>query len=171
MISNLDKSQFSINGEIGLPENYPVPSDIDNLLFYIQRNLNKNTVVYALNKKSDGLIDEHYPMRVFWIKYTDGGNQEELNYIQTKAFGYSSEKITNSTFEFKMDSYHKLRFFIAHTPENQHHIVTRINGQDAKLNNIYVYANEFGLFPKVEYIELYGLELNSNFPVYQKILI
>lgn len=171
MISNLDKSQFSINGEVGLPENYPVPKNIDNLLFYIQRNLNKNTVVYALNLDPNGCINEHFPMKVFWIKYTDGGVREELNYIQTKAFGYSSTKINNNTFEFKMDSYHDLRFFIAKDKNNSHNIITKVNGADARLNNIYVYANEFGLFPKVEYIELYGHYTESSFPAYQKILI
>ncbi len=171
MITNLDKSQYSINGERGLPENYPIPQDIDNLLFYIQRNLNKNTVVYALNTDKHGIIDEKYPMRVFWIKYTDGGVKEELNFIQHKAFGYSALKINSKTFEFRMESYSDLRFFIGESDKGLTQIVTKINGEDAELNNIYVYANEFGLFPKVEYFELYGRSLDTGFPCYQKILI
>ena len=145
MLTNLDKSHCQINGERGLPENYPVPNGIDNLLFYIQRNLNMNTVIYALNRQLNGMIDEVYPMKVFWIKYTDGGVKAELNYIQTKAFGYTSKKINNSTFEIQMDSYHELRFFLA-TDESgtSCDIITKINGADSRLKNIYVYANEFG---------------------------
>jgi len=171
MITNLDKSQFAINGERGLPENYPVPRDIDNLLFYIQRNLNTNTVVYALNTTPDGMINETYPMKVFWIKYTVGGIREELNFIQNKAFGYSASKINTHTFEFRMDSHKELRFFITKPSDRPASIITKINKEDAVLNNIYVYANEFGLFPKVEYIELYGQSLASEMPLYQKILI
>ncbi len=171
MLTELNKSQFTIQGERGLPETYPVPQNIDNLLFYIQRNLNTNTVVYALNEGVTGSINEDYPMRVFWIKYSAGGTREALNYIQTKAFGYSASKISNGLYEFNMDSYHVLRFFIVKNVQDQYQIITKMNGQDAQLHNIYVYANEFGLFPKVEYIELYGTDVLTQFPTYQKILI
>jgi hypothetical protein len=171
MLKDFDKSQYSVFGERGLPEHYPIPSNIDNLLFYIQRNLNKNTIVYALNIDNDGIINEKYPMKVFWIKYTDGGIRQELNYLQHKAFGYSAHAINNHTYEFRMDSYHRLRFFIAKFEDGTHKIITKINGVDAKLNNIYVFANEFGLFPKVEYIELYGQSPDNGFPCYEKISI
>lgn len=171
MLTEFDKSQYRIYGEIGLPESYPVPQNIDKLLFYIQRNLNMNTVVYSLNTDRYGIIDEHFPMKVFWIKYTDGGVRQELNSIQTKAFGYSSKKITSETYEFRMESYLQMRFFIAPVQDGRFGIVTKINGSDAVLNNIYVFANEFGLFPKVEYIELYGQNMTNGFPCYQKILI
>lgn len=171
MITDFDKSQYAIEGERGLPENYPVPKNIDRLLFYIQRNLNKNTVVYSLNINQNGFINECFPMQVFWIKYTDGGVREELNYIQNKAFGYVSSKINNESFEFYMESYPGLRFFIGRDNNGEFNIFTRIAGNEAILNNIYVFANEFGLFPKVEYIELYGKSKDDGFPCYQKILI
>ena len=46
-----------------------------------------------------------------------------------------------------------------------------INRRKAKLKNIYVYAHELGVFPDVKFIELYGEELGSSIPVYQKIMI
>jgi len=171
MLTEFDRSQFAIHGEVGLPEYYPTPKNIDKLLFYIQRNLNMNTVVYTLNDNRDGFVDDSYPMQVFWIKYTDGGIKQQLNTIQKRAFGYSSKKINNDTFEFRMESYLKMRFFIAHMEDESYSVITKINGQDARLHNIYVFANEFGIFPKVEYIELFGYNLSNDFPSYQKILI
>ena len=171
MLTNLDKSQFKIAGEVGLPEHYPIPNGIDNLLFYIQRNLNKNTVVYALNFNQDGTINENFPMNLFWIKYTQGGSREELNFIQTKAFGYSSKKINNVSFEFQMDSYPALRFFVGKDINENYQVYMNVEGYEIILSNIYVYANEFGLFPKVEYIELYGVIKDSKFPCYKKIVI
>ena len=171
MLTNLDKSQFSLKGERGLPEHYPVPDQIDNLLFYIQRNLNKNTIVYALNINTKGSINEIYPMKVFWIKYTDGGVKAELNFIQNKAFGYTSEKINDDAFNFHMDSYPALKFYIARKEGGNFQIVSNIQGKKAILSNIYVFANELGLFPKVEYIELYGTYIENDFPCYEKILI
>ncbi|MBT8231755.1 MAG: DUF4833 domain-containing protein [Saprospiraceae bacterium] len=171
MFKKLDKSQFKVIGEKGLPEHYPIPKNIAGLLFYIQRNLNKNTVVYAINKDANGYLNETFPMKVFWIKYDNGAVIAELNKLQTKAFGYSSKKINNTTFEFVMDSHKQLRFFIAQNEQNEFNIITKINSKDALLSNIYVYANEFGLFPKVEYIELYGNHIDSDLPSYEKILI
>lgn len=171
MLSDLDKSKFTIKGERGLPEGYPVPHDIEGLLFYIQRNLNKNTIVYSLNFNPDGFLNENFPMNVFWIKYTEGGIKTKLNYLQTKAFGYTSRKIDNTTFEFTMDSYKKLKFFIAKNEQNEYNIISKVNNVDARLTNIYVYANEFGLFPKMEYIEMYGHYMNNDFPCYEKIAI
>ena len=173
MLSGLDKSQFALIGEHGLPENYPIPSKVDGLLFFIQRNLNMNTVVYVLNKNLDGTVNEHYPMNVYWIKYTNGGQVQELNYIQNKlAFGYESNMISNNVFEITMVSQKKLRFFLCLDADSEtYRIVTKINDKNAYLNNIYVYAEEFGLFPDVKYIELYGLEAESLFPSYQRLLI
>ena len=45
-------------GQAGLPADYPVPGKADDLLFYIQRNQNKNTVVYNLNRNLDGTVNK-----------------------------------------------------------------------------------------------------------------
>lgn len=173
MLTSLDKAQYSIFGEFGLPEHYPIPKQIDGLQFYIQRNLNMNTVVYVLNHNQDGTINQYYPLKVFWIKYTSGGKVQELNDIQNKlAFGYRSKMLTPQTFEFVMVSYDKLRFFLDYNPvTGEYNVYTRIQDKYAVLHNIYVYAEELGLFPDVKYIELFGTELNNSFPCYQRILI
>jgi len=171
MLINIDKSHYFIEGEKGLPEDYPMPKNVDNLLFYIQRNLNTNTICYSLNLNNLGLLNKTYPMKVFWIKYTKGGIEQELNFIQNKAFGYTSRWINDDLFEFKMDSYRKLKFFVAKNKDGQFQIITKIKGQIAVLNNIYVFANELGLFPDVRYIELYGEGQENEYPTYERILI
>ena len=70
-----------------------------------------------------------------------------------------------------MDSHKKLKFFIVKNEQNDYNIISKVNDIDAKLSNIYVYANEFGLFPKMEYIEMYGAYLHNAFPCYEKIAI
>jgi len=168
---NLRKSQFTVNGEPGLPESYPIPKNVDDLLFYIQRNLNKNTVVYTINKNDDGTINENYPVNVFWITYSADGSSEKLNTIQKKAYGYISTKINNTTFELRMKSYDKLRLFLNKKQDGSYTLVTKISEQNAILSNIYVFADELGIFPRVKYIELYGLSEENNFPIYQRIQI
>lgn len=55
-----------------------------NRLFYIQRNHNKNTVVYDANYKATGLLDQNKPINVYWIRYEEGGRSMELRAIEKK---------------------------------------------------------------------------------------
>ncbi len=159
-------------GQSGLPEDYPTPEKTDKLLFYIQRNQNKNTVVYNLNRNCDGCINQEFPMEVSWINYSDGGERKNLNYYQNKlAYGYKSERINSNTFEFHFVSYEKLRFFIAQGEDKNYNVHLAINDEMSVLNNIYVYAEEFGVFPQVKFIEMFGRNLSNGNPVYQRILI
>ena len=161
-----------IPGINGLPADYPVPEATDDLLFYIQRNQNKNTVVYNLNRNNLGQIHQDYPMNVSWINYSDGGVRKELNQIQNKlAYGYNSKVINSETFEFHFVSYERLRFFIAKQEGKQFKALLKINEEMSILNNVYVYAEEIGVFPQVKFIELFGESLQTREAVYQRILI
>jgi len=156
----------------GLPKDYPTPEKTDRLQFYIQRNQNKNTVVYNLNINCDGCVNQEYPMEVSWINYSDGGEKMDLNYFQNKlAYGYRSKLINSSTFEFHFHSYEKLRFFIAKQPDGHYKTLLNISGEMSILHNVYVYAEEFGVFPQVKFIELFGKSLASDNSTYQRILI
>jgi hypothetical protein len=171
MIYNLDKSQYIITGENGLPETYPVPENTPGLLFYIQRNLNKNTLIYSANVNTQGRLDESYPIEVHWIKYTENGKEDKLNLLQEKAFGYYSSKINDNTYEITMSSYDKLSLFLHMDEKGLCSVITRIGGHNAHLSNIYVYADEFGIFPQIKFIELYGINIESQLPIYQRITI
>lgn len=167
---NKIKKDVGLFGEFGLPESYPVPK-IDGLLFYIQRNLNQNTIVYVINENKEGLLDQNSPMDVYWINYTDGGVAKSLNLIQNKlAFGYESYPINNVSCRFQMVSYDQ-DFFIGKNEEGNYKVYTSLDGHMTILNNIYIYAEDFGVFPQVKYIEFYGKDLESSLPRYNKVLL
>ena len=172
LFESINAGKLSIIGERGLPEHYPTPPESDELLFYIQRNQNLNTVVYELNRLHDGRINPEYPMHVFWLRYSENGEVQELNYIQNKlAYGYESNMISPEAFEFELVSYRDLKFFIGPDDEGAFHAHTRINGRMARISNIYVYVEDLGLFPDVKYIELYGECIDNSSFVYEKIYI
>jgi hypothetical protein len=172
LFESINIKKTANRGEYGLPEYYPTPPSNDNLLFYIQRNQNMNTVVYEINKLFDGRINENYPMHVFWLRYSDNGEIQELNYIQNKlAYGYTSKKITPNTFEFQLVSYKKLKFYIDMVDDGTVAAYAKINQKMSKVEHIYVYVEDFGLFPDVKYIELYGIEIANNAFNYEKIYI
>ena len=160
-------------GEAGLPHHYPSPEESEDLLFYIQRNQNENTVIYEINRDNTGLVDLDLPMVAYWIQYSWGGKKKGLNYIQNKlAYGYTSQDISNELIQFQFVSYKDLIFYIVKEEGSGRYIVScEINGRKAKLKNIYVYAHELGVFPDVKFIELFGEELNTGIFVYQKIFV
>jgi Domain of unknown function (DUF4833) len=153
-----------------LPLDYPVPSK-EGLLFYIQRNANINTVVYEINTNECGQILLDEPMKVYWIKYNKYQEESELNYIQNKlAYGYKPKVINQDLIEFEFVCYPKI-FYIHKLAPNNIRVVTHINGVYSYLNNIYVYAEEFGVFPDVQFIEFYGTTVEENKVCYEKIII
>ncbi len=173
MLDNFNKikTRKTQYGEHGLPETYPVPR-IDGLLFYIQRNLNQNTVVYVINQSKDGFLNEERPMDVYWVNYTEGGIVKSLNQIQNKlAFGYKSEKINNTSCRFQMVSYEHQEFYIGKNCDNKYQVHTKLNDRMSVISNIYVYAEDFGVFPQVKYIEFYGQDLVRQLPTYSKVLL
>ncbi len=173
MNSELKKKNQIDPGSKGLPKNYPVPPPDDDLLFYIQRNQNQDTIVYKLNRNPDGLINRDLPMHAYWIKYTEGGIKRELNPIQTKlAFGYESKEISKDLYSFKFVSYQELTFYIAKKGDSdQYQVILDINGKRMHLSNIYAYAVEFGVFPDVKFIEFYGQNPEMDLPSYEKIML
>ncbi len=170
MRSELIKKQQSDPGSHGLPKDYPTPPVDKDLLFYIQRNQNHDTIVYKLNRTLDGLINKDLPMHAYWIKYTEGGISRELNQMQSKlAFGYESREINLDLYAFQFVSYKELTFYIVRKEDDTYQVIFNLNGRRVKLNHIYVYAMEFGVFPDVKFIEFYGEEPDTGVSAYEKI--
>ena len=119
----------------------------------------------------DGLIHQHIPMEAYWIRYTAGGIRCELSEIQNKlAFGYESQSITSELYEFQFVSYKELSFYISRSEGSEKfRALYQHNNETINLNNIYVYADEMGVFPVVKYIELFGRIEKTGEPHYRKI--
>jgi len=140
----------------------PIPKGVNNMLFYLQRDPDENTVVYQLNFK-DGEVDSNVPVNAFWIKYADGGQIKELTAIQRKlAYGLLSKPLGNGNHELRFVSYPKLPLYLI--KENGSYIVTAwFDQKQLILKRIFVRVKEGRFyFPKVEYIELIGNDAVSG---------
>jgi len=160
-------------GSQGRPSWYPKPDPDPDLLFYIQRNQNQDAIVYSVNRTPEGLIHKHLPMDAYWIRFSEGGQRRELNDYQNKlAYGYDSDQISLDLFRFQFVSYKDLTFFIRKDlKEDIFSVIYKDGNDNVRLNNIYVYALEFGVFPDVKYIELFGEVEHTKVPHYRKIAI
>ncbi len=146
---------------------YPKPEGVDNLLFYVQRTINANTIVYTLNQDKDGNLNEKEPIKVYWVKYAQGGKVDPLTYIQKNyAYGVQSKMIDSEkkSFSFEFVSYHKKQFYLLKSgADNKYHVYGYINNKLTILNNILVKI-EGGTFwvPNVKYVEVKAFDPSAS---------
>ena len=169
---------LQLEGLANIPTNtdpqdtFPVPVNIKNQLFYLQRTPNTNTVVYALNINAKGLLDESTPVKVFWIRYPEGGMQKDLNFIQ-KAFAYGtiSKKNKDGSFTIQLVAYKKKEFILKKSAsDNTYKLYTQINNKESEIKRIFIKIDPGGtLFnPNIAYVEMKGKEANSNKPIMER---
>ncbi|WP_298741771.1 DUF4833 domain-containing protein [uncultured Chitinophaga sp.] len=148
--------------QAGGPErpNFPVPSGIPNMLFYLQRTPNANTIIYDLNVDKDGKLNADDPVNVYWIRYTEGGTKKGLNFIQRKfAYGIKVKKLAEDKYEIKSVAYDKHPMYLMKSDKGKYQIFTKINDTMAALSSIWIQI-EGGTFwvPNVVYIEMKGID-------------
>lgn len=139
-------------------DTFPVPVT-PNQLFYLQRTANTNTVVYEANLDSKGKIDENNPVRVYWIRYPEGGMKKDLNYIQRVfAYGIKTEKRSPDVFATHVVSYKKAQLTVKRSAKDgKYHAYATINKKEALLTRIFIKIDGGAFWsPNVIYIEMKG---------------
>lgn len=156
-------------------DNFPIPNGFKNMLFYVQRSINKNTIVYELNLNSRDEIDLIEPIKMFWVNYEKGNEIEPLNYIQKKyAYGLNFHVIDaeKKSFYFNFVSYKKKNLYLINSVQDKkYHIFYYKENALVMVERIYVHI-EGGSFwtPKVKYIQIFGRDPIKNEPVLEKII-
>jgi hypothetical protein len=145
----------------GITDTFPVPPGNPNLLFYLQRTSNKNTIVCDLNMVN-GALNKAEPVHVYWIRYSDQGQRQELSYIQrTFAYGIQAKALNNQDgYEMHFVSSKKHSFYlIKSTGENKYNVYTTVNSKKVILKRIFIKINGGSFWmPKVEYVEIKGVD-------------
>ncbi|MEO6316263.1 MAG: DUF4833 domain-containing protein [Chitinophagaceae bacterium] len=142
-------------------DSFPVPHGNSNQLFYLQRTSNKNTIVYDLNIK-DGALNTDDPVHVYWIRYSDQGQRQELSYIQrTFAYGLKATPMANNGgYVMHFVSYKKyLLYLVKSAVDNKYRVYTTVNTKTVVVNRIFIKINGGSFWsPKVEYVEIKGVD-------------
>ena len=151
------------------PLNFPIPTGIPNLLFYLQRSQNINTVIYELNLKN-GLIDSLEPIHVFWISYAEKSQREELTEIQRKfAYGLDIRQLGSEHYALRFLARKKYLFELKKGEDNQYHVYGTINNKPAVLRKIYLQINGGSPFsPNIEYVILEGTDVETGGPIIEQ---
>ena len=156
------------------PLNFPTPKNIDNMLFYIQRDPNTNTAIYAINYQENGKIDKNNPVKAYWIRYAEKGEKKDFNYMQRKfAYGIESKTLNNEEFELQFVSYKKLPLTLKKIDADQkYHAFVSVNQKRIQVEKIFVRI-EGGSFllPNVKYAEVTGIDVSSNKTITERMLL
>ncbi|WP_202703619.1 DUF4833 domain-containing protein [Flavobacterium sp. UGB4466] len=156
------------------PLNFPTPKNVDNMLFYIQRDPNINTAIYAINYQENGKINKSNPIKAYWIRYAEKGEKKDFNYLQRKfAYGIETKTLENEEFEFKFVSYKKLALTLKKIEVDQkYHVFANVNQKKIQVEKIFVRI-EGGSFwlPNVKYAEVTGIEALSNKTITERMLL
>ncbi|MBX2900291.1 MAG: DUF4833 domain-containing protein [Cyclobacteriaceae bacterium] len=146
-------------------DTFPTPNGIRNMLFYVQRTPNTNTVIYELNVDENNLIDMHNPVNIYWIRYAEKRQKADLSFIQrTYAYGLKIKEIENNNFELRFVSYKKKPFYLIHSKHNQrYHVYATVKNKPVILSRIFLQI-EGGTFwfPNVVYVEFKGVDPSTG---------
>jgi Domain of unknown function (DUF4833) len=132
-------------------------------LFIIERSKNANVVHYDARLTTDGKLDPTEPVIAYWIKLAEDGRREKLSWIEKKkAYGFTI-KPDSSVNGYKMT--------LVAAPEQQITVKNEkdavraealIAGRPAVLEKMYINASDGLTGPKVQYIEVYGKDLQTG---------
>jgi hypothetical protein len=138
-------------------------------LFTIERSINANVVHYEAKVK-DGRLDLREPVVAYWIMATEGGRRQALNFLErTRAYGFTTlaEQIGES---YKMFLVSDRKREIRVVDQNGAvHAEAIIAGAQAYLQRIYITARKALLFDTADSAELYGIDVATGQPRYERV--
>jgi hypothetical protein len=158
-------------------ENNPIPllreKHDKNVAFVIYRNKNKNVVLYSGKVGANGQLDAKDPLDVYWVMFeNDGHPREDLNMIERNSAYGASVKPRNGhpgQFEVQVASLKDRSIYLS--VENGKVVAKgAINGKEnCVLERVFVYSTTSWGMPKVQHIEIHGLDAAGNAIMEKKI--
>lgn len=144
-------------------------------LFYIERNIDKNLVVYDANLLTSKRLHPQKPVNIYWIRNSEGGIIKGLSFMQRKmAYGMVLKKATASDtiYEGNLAAYEKRSIKITYNASGSPIALMIINGKWQQLHHIFLQIADIKqLIPKIEFIQVFGKDIQNGSEVTEKIFL
>lgn len=146
---------------VRLRPEYQVP-DEPNQLFYIERSVNANSVVYAAKLDAQGNFDSRSPVDVFWRWFNVDGHKKPLNFIERlMAYGVRVKAASGKSATFSIVPLPERELNLTMDEQHKPQAVMRIGSHTVKL--VYVYLEVIdGLIPQVPSLDIFGIDTASG---------
>jgi hypothetical protein len=139
-------------------------------LFHIERNKNANIVVYDALVLPDGTLRKKDPIEVYWLKLAEDGERKGLKRIERRmAYGFKVQEQESKQLLLEMKADIDRDILVAAIDDTFGALID-IDGHRSILSRIYIFAEESGMMPKVKYLELFGVDLETGDERYEKYL-
>lgn len=147
---------------------FPVPPSGKSSLFYIQRNKNANAIVYEAVTDATGKLSAKAPVRVQWIRYTEGGHRKDLSLLESNiAYGVRFKGMVDDHANMVFVASDKFPFQVFVNSDGQAEARMMIDGHYARLNHVRVQADEESWWPRILYVDIIGTDLSTKLDVTQ----
>lgn len=151
---------------------YPVPNE-PNMLYYIERSVNSNTVIYAARIDSRGRIDQDAPVDAYWRWYNVDGHRKPLNLIE-RMIAYGVKPVghggSGGAVAFTVAALPRREIFIAQDKEGRPEAVVQFGNRWTKLVYVYLQVDDSGLLPKVTAMDLFGIDKLTGKPLREHVI-
>ena len=151
----------------------PAPADEirQHPLFKIERSKNANIVQYDARVAPDGKLDRKEPIVAYWLRLAEEGQAEELSWTQrTFAYGFSAklnDDRTGVTLELKAKIGRPIQ---VRCTQSSCLATSTIDGATAYLRKIFVQSTGKGTSTRVDFIDLFGDDVNGGGERYERIV-
>ena len=150
---------------------YPVPTD-ENMLFYLQRSKNTNTVIYAARMTGTGVLDSKNPVDVFWRRFKTTGNKRDLKKVERKlAYGIVAEPYSKSAGAYltHIVSYPKRKAIVKVDGDGRPVATMKLGDRTVRLSHAFADVDTSGFFPDVKSVDIYGFDVKTGKVVWEHI--
>ena len=142
---------------------WPIPNE-PNQVFYLQRSLNSNTVVFTALFDGNGILKKKRPAQVYWRRYNTTGERKPLKVIEQRfAYGMNmSRGDVAGEYDVSLKPLPDFRMRLVQKGPGKAELLTRIGGRDARAVYAFVTVDDTGLIPKVIALSVHGIDLATG---------
>ena len=139
---------------------FPVPNE-PNQLFYIQRSVNDNTVIYAANLDRRGRLDRDTPIDVYWRWYNVDGHKKALNFLE-RMMAYGVRTIASNSsggsVAVRLAALPERKLTLDQDDKGRPEAILQMGNRLARLVYVYLQVDDHGFMPSVKAIDVFGID-------------
>ena len=150
---------------------FKVPDDPD-MLFYIERSSNSNTVVYAANRNAQGNLDSGAPVTAFWRWFNGDGQKKALNFVEhMMASGVRFNKAAaGKPVTFRIAALPERTLSLDLEDKQRPQALIQMGSHTARLVYVYLNVVEGGLMPSVPSLDIFAIDKISGKALHEHII-
>ena len=149
-------------------DSYPVPAETPEMLFYLQRSLDFNSVIYAAHyeepKVGHRKLDDEEPVDIYWLINDPAGSTKPLSTVQKLGYGVKPEDFEGDLVKIHLVAYRDMPIVLKPSPKDaKYHAHISVEGKDIILKKVFINIDGgTKLKPNITFIELTGTNAQNG---------